>query len=209
MNAASINSSDYAVAVLAGGRGNRLGGADKGLLPAGGQTAVERVLASVPTTVPRVIIANRNLARYQSLGLPVRQDPWPDFRGPLAGMLAALHATSTPWVQMLPCDALSLPPGMSSILLCAAEAAATPAAFPLYGNRGQYACCMLHRDLTLPLEQALDAGERRAGRWLSSTGAVSVDMDILHPSPIWSANTADEWRSACHRIFATTSSRST
>lgn len=196
MNRLTANTPDYAVAVLAGGRGSRLGGVDKGLMPAGGQTAVERVLAAIPAEVPRVIIANRNLDRYRRFALPVRQDPWPDYRGPLAGILAALYATSTPWVQILPCDALSLPPTLCGVLRRAAVVANAPAAFPLCGNREQYACCIIRRDLTRSLEQALENGERRLGRWLSSVGAVSVRFDI-DTFPIWSANTVEEWLNAC------------
>lgn len=143
----------YAVAVLAGGRGSRLGGVDKGLLPVGGQTATERVLASTNANhMQRVIIANRNLADYRRLGLPVHRDPRPGFQGPLAGMLAALRATTSPWVQMLPCDGLALPSKLSERLLQAAGEMRLPAAFPRYGNHGQYTCCILHRKLTPSLE---------------------------------------------------------
>lgn len=196
MNVFPTKTPDYAVAVLAGGRGSRLGGVDKGLLPAGGQTAVQRVLAAIPEKVPRVIIANRNLDRYRRFGLPVRQDPWPDYRGPLAGILAALYATGTSWVQILPCDGLSLPPDLSAILLRAAADSDAPAAFPHCDNRGQYTCCVVHRDLTQSLERALENGERRLGRWLCSAGALAVKFEHIRQSPIWSANTVEEWRTA-------------
>lgn len=196
----STSAQDYTVAVLAGGRGSRLGGADKGLLPAQGKTAVERVLAAIPVNVPRLIIANRNLLVYRHLGLSVRRDPWPDYQGPLAGTLAALQAAKTPWVQILPCDGLALPPNLSPVLLDAASAAHAPAAFPVHGERGQYTCVMIRRDLTASLERALHAGERRLGRWLASVNALPVDFNGLVSPPIWSVNTPEEWRRACGRL---------
>jgi molybdopterin-guanine dinucleotide biosynthesis protein A len=188
------------VAVLAGGRGSRLGGVDKGLLSVAGQTAVERVLASTPRHVPRLIIANRNLALYRQMGVPVWQDPYPDFQGPLAGMLAALHASKTEWMQILPCDGLALPRNLSATLCRAATDARALAAFPLYNGHGQYTCCMLNRALTRPLQQALAGGERRLGKWLVSVGAVSVDFDEVDSPLIWSVNTPEEWRSACETL---------
>lgn len=194
----------YSVAVLAGGRGSRLGGVDKGLLPAAGQLAVERVLARIPDGVPRVIIANRNLALYRRLGLPLRSDPGAPYRGPLAGMLAALQATATPWVQILPCDGLVLPSELTETLIRAAEETDVSAAFPLDNGRGQYTCCVLHRNLAESLAQALEEGERRLGRWLDSVGAVAVEAGTFDPSPIWSVNTPEEWRRACESLAGNT-----
>jgi molybdopterin-guanine dinucleotide biosynthesis protein A len=197
---ADVAAQNVTVAVLAGGRGSRLGGVDKGLLPVAGQRAVERVLESIPGNLPRVIVANRNLPVYRRLGVPVWKDPYPDFQGPLAGMLAALHASKTPWVQILPCDGLALPRYMTATLLREATDAQAPAAFPLYCAYGQYTCSILSRDLTGPLQQALANGERRLGKWLASVGTVPVKFDAVDSSPIWSVNTPEEWRAACETL---------
>ena len=57
--------------LLAGGRGLRMGGADKGLLEHHGRTLAEAVLQRLAPQVGTVLIsANRNLERYAALGLP-------------------------------------------------------------------------------------------------------------------------------------------
>jgi molybdopterin-guanine dinucleotide biosynthesis protein A len=96
-----------AAAILAGGRARRLGGAHKGLLPVGGIPMVVRQLrALAPLAVERVIVANQPEA-YAAVaaaeGARVIPDVHPD-RGPLAGLEAALLATSAPYLLVLACD---------------------------------------------------------------------------------------------------------
>ncbi len=74
--------------ILAGGRGSRMGGIDKGLqnfrgLPLALQTLMRLQLQSLP---PQDILinANRNLAAYESLGAAVWPDTLDGFAGPLA-----------------------------------------------------------------------------------------------------------------------------
>jgi molybdopterin-guanine dinucleotide biosynthesis protein A len=86
--------------ILAGGRGSRMGGVDKGLqnfrgLPLALQTLMRLQLQSLP---PQEILinANRNLAAYESLGVPVWPDSIDGFAGPLAGFLTGLERCETP-----------------------------------------------------------------------------------------------------------------
>ena len=94
------------VAVLAGGQSRRMG-RDKALLPLGGQTLIERVLAAAhPLGYPRVIIGEP--AAYTHLKLPVLPDRRPKL-GPLGGLYTALDATAAP-VLLLACDLPFLTP---------------------------------------------------------------------------------------------------
>ncbi len=69
----------------------RIGGEDKGLVPIGGITLYQYVLARLRSQVSSIAIsANRKQARYQASGLLVIGDLTPDFSCPLAGMLAGL-----------------------------------------------------------------------------------------------------------------------
>lgn len=96
--------------ILAGGRGMRMGGEDKGLMPIGGITLYQYVLARLRPQVSSIAIsANRNQARYQTSGLPVIGDLTPDFSGPLAGMLAGLEQATSEWVAFVPCDVPDFP----------------------------------------------------------------------------------------------------
>jgi molybdopterin-guanine dinucleotide biosynthesis protein A len=184
-------------AILAGGRGERLGGADKGLVCLGGRPLAHWVLDAVrPQAGGILIVANRNPAEYAALGVPVVSDPWPDFRGPLAGMFAALRESATRWVLTVPCDAARLPDALGLRLFTALDAADAPAAYATADGDDHYLCCLLRRELEAPLLRALDAGESAPRRWLADIGAVSVDFSDVQPTPVWSLNTAAELAAA-------------
>ena len=94
------------VAVLAGGQSRRMG-RDKALLPLGGQTLIEHVLAAArPLGYPRVIIGDPTA--YAHLGLLVLPDLRPKL-GPLGGLYTALSTTTAP-VLLLACDLPFLTP---------------------------------------------------------------------------------------------------
>jgi molybdenum cofactor guanylyltransferase len=159
--------------VLAGGRGTRMGGIDKGLVEIEGRTLVELVIDRLrPQVGPMLISANRNLVRYRAFGFPVLLDAdegLEPFPGPLAGMLAGLRAAATPWVATAPCDAPFLPADLVAHL---AEAlAGARAAVAYVGEKVQPVFCLLHVDLADDLATAVAHGERRAEAWLRGIGA--------------------------------------
>src|SRR5215207_8377265 len=91
--------------VLAGGRGSRMGGVDKGLQQHAGQPLVAHALMRLGSQVGQIMInANRNLGAYESFGVPVWPDTVPDYAGPLAGFLVGLEHCETPWLVTVPCD---------------------------------------------------------------------------------------------------------
>ena len=75
--------------ILAGGRATRMGGGDKGLLPLGGATLLDQVIARLaPQVAGMALNANGDPARFADWGLPVLPDSVADYPGPLAGVLA-------------------------------------------------------------------------------------------------------------------------
>ena len=116
-----IARADISGLVLAGGRGSRMGGVDKGLQLLVGGDGVARPLAqhAVERLAPQVgrvwVSANRNLDAYRGFGVavvadaPLVETPAADtdagFAGPLAGVLAGLDAVVTPYLAAVPCDA--------------------------------------------------------------------------------------------------------
>ncbi|MBN8480088.1 MAG: NTP transferase domain-containing protein, partial [Xanthomonadales bacterium] len=98
------------VAILAGGRGERMGGVDKGLVRVGATPLVARVLAVLrgQGLEQAMIVANRSHADY-ARHAEVIADAAPAFRGPLAGVAAALGACSTPWLLSVPVDCADPP----------------------------------------------------------------------------------------------------
>ncbi len=82
-------------AVLAGGRGRRLGGRHKALLTLGDGPIIDRQINTLRPVVNSVAIVANDRDRYMYLGVPV----WPDLHpgvGPLGGILTALtHAADS------------------------------------------------------------------------------------------------------------------
>lgn len=86
--------------VLAGGRGERLGGADKPSLDVGGRSLLEGVLEAVEFTVPIVVVG----PLQPRPGVIVAQES-PPFGGPLAGIDAGLRLiTGAATVVVMACD---------------------------------------------------------------------------------------------------------
>ena len=89
--------------ILAGGRAQRMGGIDKGLIPFHHKPLIDATIARLSKQVgPILINANRNITKYASYGYPVIMDETPDFSGPLAGFSAGLKACKTQYLLSAP-----------------------------------------------------------------------------------------------------------
>jgi molybdopterin-guanine dinucleotide biosynthesis protein A len=159
--------------VLAGGRGRRMGGADKGLVEWQGAPLVVHVLQRLrPQVATLLISANRNLATYRAWA-PVIEDPEPaSFAGPLTGLLAALNATATDWLAVAPCDLPALPRDAVERLAAGLDGGKAAYAAPV--DHAHSLVCLLHRSLAPGLAQQLAAGNPRVGGWFAAIGARAV-----------------------------------
>ncbi|WP_425452810.1 molybdenum cofactor guanylyltransferase MobA [Trinickia dinghuensis] len=170
--------------LLAGGRGTRMGGADKGLQPLAGEPLALHVVRRIAEQVgPLLISANRHLIDYARLGAPfdarVVQDATRDFPGPLAGLLAGLRAASTEFVLCVPCDTPALPADLAVRLLAALDAneadAAVAATVDAIGQVSLHPVVALVRaTLADDLAAYLDAGERKVRTWYARHKHVEV-----------------------------------
>ena len=98
--------SNCSIVLLAGGRGQRMGGQDKGWVSWQGQALIEHMQQVVrPLTDDLIISCNRNHQRYQPLADQLVSDPDQDFTGPLIGIISALKVARHPHLIVLPCDA--------------------------------------------------------------------------------------------------------
>jgi molybdenum cofactor guanylyltransferase len=167
------NRSEITGLVLAGGRATRMGGVDKGLVQLNGRALVERVIERLRAQVSTILVsANRSIDTYRGFGFPVlldADDGLEPFPGPLAGMLAGLRATATPWLTVAPCDAPFLPSDLVRRL--ADSLGASRAAVAYAGETIEPLFCLLHVDLAQDLAAALANGDRRAEAWLRGIGA--------------------------------------
>lgn len=165
--------------ILCGGRGSRMGGADKGLQNFKGLPLAMNALLRLGTQVGHVMInANRNLAAYESMGVPVWPDPMGDFPGPLAGWMAGLERCETPYMVTVPCDTPNFPPDLVARLAAAlVEQDAEIAMAATLENgavQAQPVFCLLKAELMESLVAYLHAGERKIDRWTAQHRCATV-----------------------------------
>jgi molybdopterin-guanine dinucleotide biosynthesis protein A len=183
--------------VLAGGRGSRMGGVDKGLqLHRGVPLALHAVLRLSPQVGHVMINANRNLAAYESFGVPVWPDALPDFAGPLAGFLAGLERCETAWLVTVPCDTPNFPQDLVPRL---AERASTHGADIAMAAciedgvlRTQPVFCLMRASLMESLVRFTHDGGRKIDRWTATRK--TVEVEFADAAAFVNANTADELR---------------
>nr|WP_197969171.1 molybdenum cofactor guanylyltransferase MobA [Buttiauxella agrestis] len=159
--------------VLAGGRSTRMGGQDKGLIELNGLPLFEHVIRKLAPQVNDVVIsANRNRAKYQSVGLTVLSDTLPGYPGPLAGMLSLMKQLHSEWFLFCPCDTPNIPEDLASRLWEQKRDAS--AVWVNDGERDHPTIALLHKKLTAPLESYLASGERRVMVFLRELGGHAV-----------------------------------
>jgi len=182
--------------VLAGGRGSRMGGVDKGLQPHRGMPlAMQALLRLAPQVGALMINANRNLGAYESMGVPVWPDALPDYAGPLAGFLAGLERCETPWLVTVPCDTPRFPEDLVARLAAGAESESADIAMaatrePDGTTRTHPVFSLLRATLLESLVDATRAGERKIDRWTAQHRTALVVFD--HAGAFANANTTDE-----------------
>ncbi|MDB5846365.1 MAG: mobA [Rhodoferax sp.] len=169
--------------VLAGGRGSRMGGVDKGLQAFNGTTLAQHSLQRLAPQVNAVFFnANRNLPAYAAFGVPVHADDVAGYVGPLAGFASGLRHCRTPYLATVPCDTPLFPLDLVARLAAALErdqadiamAAAPEEAGPLRLLRPQPVFCLLRRDLLDSLTRFVHEGGRRVHSWTAQHNTVLV-----------------------------------
>ncbi len=166
--------------ILAGGRGERMGGADKGWVVHEGRPLIVSVVERFAPQVGSLLIsANRNIERYAALGTVVQDDSALNepFGGPLIGILSGLRHARTEWVATVPCDAPYLPLDLVQRLMTALSVDGAPAACVRINDRLQPVFALVSTKLTDDLASAIAAGERAIHRWLESLSVLPVDFD--------------------------------
>lgn len=154
------------ILILAGGRGQRMGGRDKGLLSWRGEPLIAHLHKTVrPLTDDLIISCNRNLEAYRPWADILVQDAAADFPGPFAGVLAGLAAARHDWLLVLACDAPLVDRALLEALLNLADAPDTPV-MVRQGGHWQPMFCLLPRALAPTLSAAWDNGERSLSRVL-------------------------------------------
>ena len=202
MGTMTIPTQDITGLVLAGGRGSRMGGVDKGLQNHLGMPLALHSLLRLQLQVgPAMLNANRNLGAYESMGVPVWPDLQADFAGPLAGMLVGLEHCETPWLVTVPCDTPNFPLDLVERLAAAAQAEGADIAMAATQQpdaqgqpvvQVQPVFCLLKASLLESLQAFLDSGQRKIDRWTAQHRCATVVFD--DSAAFFNANTLEELR---------------
>ena len=192
-----IDKDDITGLILAGGRGSRMGGVDKGLQTHHGMPlAMHALLRLAPQVVEVLINANRNLAAYESMGAQVWPDALPDYPGPLAGFLAGLEHCATPYLATVPCDSPHFPDDLVARLaerLDAEDAEIAIAATREDGElRLQPVFSLMRATVLESLVRFTSSGQRKIDAWTATLREVAVEFDDA--SAFVNANTLAELR---------------
>ena len=172
-----IDRNQITAVILAGGKGRRMGGQDKGLVELDGRPLIKHVLAIIAPQVGTVIVnANRNLDRYAGFGYPVVRDDLQDFQGPLAGFAAAMAVANTPFIITLPCDGPLLPVDYVKTMAGVLESEQAELAVAHSGDRLQPVYALLPCSLRPSLEKYLKKGDRKIDIWYQTHRVALADF---------------------------------
>jgi molybdenum cofactor guanylyltransferase len=190
--------------ILAGGRGKRMGGVDKGLQLLLGRPLISWVVERLRPQVAEVIVsANRDLERYAAIGDRVVTDRSADFNGPLAGLQAGLAVADHDLMVTVPCDAPLLPSDLVARLAFALEESGADVAIAVTGDQPHPVFCLCKRKMLSSIDAFLASGARKVDLWVSSVRHVQVTFD---GEAFVNVNTPEELRALEHKLQGRTPS---
>jgi len=193
--------------ILAGGRGTRMGGTDKGLqnfrgLPLALHTLMRLQMQQGQPMAEVMINANRNLSAYEAFGTAVWPDTLDGFAGPLAGFMTGLERCETPLLLTVPCDTplfpLDLVQRMHQALRREQADLAMAAACEEDGQlRAQPVFCLMRVELLESLVAFTHQGGRKIDAWTALHRTVLVPFNEPNDSAqaFLNANTAAQLQS--------------
>mgnify|MGYP001799536649 CR=1 FL=1 len=180
--------------ILAGGQATRMGGGDKGLLPLGDCTILQRVVDRLaPQVAGLALNDNGDPSRFAAYELPVIADSIPGFAGPLSGVLAGLDwaadqgashiVTAAADTPFFPCDLVPQ-------LMLAAEMKDAPIALAATPGGRHPTFGLWPTALRDDLRAALSDGLRKVILWTDKHGCAMADFP--DDTAFFNVNTPDD-----------------
>ncbi|OZA15641.1 MAG: molybdenum cofactor guanylyltransferase [Polynucleobacter sp. 24-46-87] len=182
--------------ILAGGRAQRMGGIDKGLIPFHGKAMIESAISRLKPQVSTILInANRSITKYSHYGYPVLMDETPDFSGPLAGFSVGLKHCKTPYLLTSPCDSPLLPTDLAKKMADQLEANDLELVFASSKEGdgkiwSQPVFCLMKSGLHDSLDAFLSKGDLKIDRWFKELRSGTVVFE--NPQVFANVNTPEE-----------------
>jgi len=164
--------------ILAGGKGSRMGGVDKGLQAFRGRRLVDHVYERLAPQVGGVIINdNQNQEEYRTFGVRVVSDAIGGFAGPLAGFHAGLSVSKRPFLASVPCDSPFLPEDLIARLYARIDETGAELAVAKTGDQPHPVFSLMRRGVLDYLTDFLKDGGRKIDAWYASLNVVEVLFD--------------------------------
>ena len=191
-----ISTKDITGLILAGGRAQRMGGIDKGLISFHDKPLIESAIAKLKPQVQTIVInANRSITKYATYGYPVVMDETPDFSGPLAGFSVGLKACKTPYLLTSPCDSPLLPNNLAELLAAEMESGDFQLVYASSKEAdgkvwAQPVFCLMRSNLESSLNQFLQKGDLKIDHWFKELRTSTVVFD--DPLVFANVNTPEE-----------------
>jgi len=161
-------------AILCGGEGRRMGGADKGALVVSGTTILDRQLGVLRPLTPHIMLIDRHDGRSCPPGARIVRDAV-EHAGALGGIYTALLAAATDRVLVLACDMPFITAAFLDYLLQLDEDADVVIPRDLEGRHPL--CGVFHRRIAPTIEAHIEAGRLRVDDALGA-------LDIREVGPL-------------------------
>lgn len=163
------------ILLLAGGRGQRMGGQDKGLVEWLGEPLIAHLQRKVRGLTDDLIIScNRNRERYAPFADQLVVDDECDFPGPLAGIRAGLKAARHSHLLVLPCDVPRIDAALLHDMRKTANQYPEKPLMLRHDEHWEPLLCVIPVALLAAFEDAWNAGERSPGRVMRKLGATAL-----------------------------------
>jgi len=180
--------------ILAGGKGSRMGGVDKGLQAFRGKRLVDHVYERFAPQVGGIIInANQNHEEYKTFGVRVVSDAIGGYAGPLAGLHAGLSVSRRPFLATVPCDSPFLPADLIERLHKRIDESGAELAVAKTGDQPHPVFSLVRRGVLDHLADFLKSGGRKIDAWYATLNVVEVGFDD-EPEAFSNINTREELR---------------
>lgn len=170
------------VLLLAGGRGQRMGGQDKGLIAWRDEPLIAHLHRRTRGLSDDLIIScNRNRERYAGYADQLVHDDEEGFPGPLAGIRAGLKAARHPFLLVLPCDVPQIDARLLEDMRKTASLSPETPLMVRHGEHWEPLLCVIPTVLSEAFEQAWQAGERSPGKLMRRLHAIALQCPADDP----------------------------
>ena len=194
--------------ILCGGRAERMGGMDKGLIELHHKPLVTWVIERIKPQVRQILInANRNQEIYSQWGYPIFPDATPDYAGPLAGFQAGLSATRAEYLLVVPCDSPLVPINLVRELFRgfnSEQTQLTYVATPVISEDGETSFqthpvfCLMKSNVLPSLNNFIHSGQRKIDKWFKELHSVQIVFN--DDSAFANINSPDELKEITQKL---------